>query len=157
MENKDCIFCKIARKEISPLGNGTFWEDDKYMAWLSPFPNTKGFSVIIPKKHLPSNAFENTDDDLKDLIIAVKKASKVLQSGLDDVGRIGMIFEGFGVDHLHAKLFPMHGTNDMSKWKPLHSNVQKYFEKYEGYISSHDYKREDDEKLADLARKIRDN
>ena len=74
---------------------------------------------------------------------------------MDDVGRTGMIFEGFGVDHVHAKLFPMHGTTDMEKWKEIKSNVDKFFEKYEGYISSHDYKREDDEKLKKLAEKIR--
>jgi histidine triad (HIT) family protein len=61
------------------------------------------------------------------------------------------------VDHVHAKLFPMHGTADMSEWKPIHSSVDKYFEKYEGYISSHDYKRADDETLADLAKKIRES
>jgi hypothetical protein len=66
-----------------------------------------------------------------------------------------MIFEGFGVDHVHAKLFPMHGTK-VSGWKQLKSNVDKYFKKYEGYISSHDYKREDDSKLAGLAKKIRE-
>jgi hypothetical protein len=25
-----------------------------------------------------------------------------------------LVFEGFGVDHVHAKLFPMHGTKDMN-------------------------------------------
>src|SRR3989338_6485804 len=78
---------------------------------------------------------------------------KILEK-MEDVGRTGMIFEGFGIDHAHAKLFPMHGTK-MSEWKPLKSNVDKYFEKYEGYISSHDYRRADDEKLAELARKIK--
>jgi hypothetical protein len=66
-----------------------------------------------------------------------------------------MIFEGFGVDHVHSKLFPMHGTANMNEWKPLHSKIDKYFEQYEGYISSHDYKRADDTKLAALAKKIR--
>ena len=85
-----------------------------------------------------------------------KAEAKLIDSKLEDVGRTGLIFEGFGVDHLHAKLFPMHGTADMTKWKPLHSNMKKYFEKYEGYISSHDYERAEDEKLAKLARKIRE-
>ncbi|HEX3099571.1 MAG TPA: diadenosine tetraphosphate hydrolase, partial [Patescibacteria group bacterium] len=57
-------------------------------------------------------------------------------------------------DHVHAKLYPMHGTN-IPEWKPIESSIDKYFEKYEGYISSHDYKREDDDKLATLAAKIR--
>lgn len=67
-----------------------------------------------------------------------------------------MIFEGFGIDHVHAKLFPMHGTGNLDEWKPIHSNVDKFFEKYEGYISSHDYKRESDEKLARIAEKTKD-
>jgi len=48
----------------------------------------------------------------------------------------------------------MHDTK-MPKWKPIKSNVDKYFEKYEGYISSHDYKRANDTQLEMLAKKIR--
>ena len=73
---------------------------------------------------------------------------------MTDVGRTGLLFEGFGVDHVHAKLFPMHGTKDMAKWQPIASHHKKYFEQYEGYISSHDCEREDDEVLAKLAQKI---
>lgn len=57
--------------------------------------------------------------------------------------------------HLHAKLFPMHGTGQGSEFKPIASSVNKYFDHYEGYISSHDYKREDDDVLAELAARIR--
>lgn len=149
---EDCIFCKIVKGE-APCHK--IWEDDKHLAFLSIFPNTEGFSVVMTKKHHPSYAFDNPDNVLKDLVIATKKVAKLLDSKLEDVGRTGMIFEGFGVDHLHSKLFPMHGTK-MKDWKPLKSNVEKYFEKYEGYISSHDYKRGDDKTLADLAKKIRE-
>lgn len=38
----------------------------------------------------------------------------------------------------------------------IESNVVKYFDRYEGYISSHDYERADDAKLAALAKKIRE-
>ena len=37
-----------------------------------------------------------------------------------------------------------------------HETRFEFFEKYEGYISSHDYKRDDDKKLANLAKKIRE-
>ena len=150
----DCIFCKIVRGEIP---SHKIWEDKNYLAFLTIFPNTEGFSVVIPKKHYPSYLFDLPDKVITDLILAAKKVAKLLDSKLEDVGRTGMIFEGFGVDHIHAKLFPMHGTVDMKEWKPLKSNVDKYFKKYEGYISSHDYKREDDKKLAKLAEKIRKN
>lgn len=150
MEN--CIFCQIVEGK-SP--SYKIWEDKNHLAFLSIFPNTEGFSVVIPKKHYPSYLFDLPDDVITQLVIAVKKVSKLLDSSLDDVGRTGMIFEGFGVDHIHAKLVPMHGTANMKEWKQLKSNVDKYFKTYEGYISSHDYKREDDTKLKLLAEKIR--
>jgi diadenosine tetraphosphate (Ap4A) HIT family hydrolase len=131
------------------------WEDDKHLAFLSIFPNTEGFSVVITKEHNPSYAFNNKDEILSGLVLAAKKVGKLIDEKLSDVGRTGMILEGFGVDHLHAKLFPMHGTEHVKDWKPIKSNVDKYFEKYEGYISSHDFKRADDTKLAELAKKIR--
>jgi histidine triad (HIT) family protein len=149
---ENCIFCKIVKGE---LPSHKIWEDEEHLAFLTIFPNTEGFSVVIPKKHYGSYAFDTPDDVLSKLVLAAKKVGKLIDSKLEDVGRTGMIFEGFGVDHLHAKLFPMHGTADMKEWKQMSSNVEKYFEKYEGYISSHDYKRADDEKLAALAKKIR--
>lgn len=149
---KDCIFCRIARGE-APCHK--IWEDEKHMAFLSIFPNTEGFSVVITKDHYPSYAFDLSEQILHDLVTAAGKVAKLLDAGLDDVGRTGMIFEGFGVDHIHAKLFPMHGTKDDS-WKARHFDVKKYFEKYEGYISSHDYERADEVELAETARKIRE-
>ncbi len=153
MENENnCLFCKIVSGEI-PCHK--IWEDEKHLAFLSIFPNTEGFSVAIPKKHYSSYAFNLSDEVLSELVIASKKVAKLIDSKLGDVGRTGMIFEGFGVDHVHAKLFPMHGTADMEGWREIKSNVNKFFERYEGYISSHDSKREDDEKLKKLAEKIR--
>jgi diadenosine tetraphosphate (Ap4A) HIT family hydrolase len=147
-----CIFCKIVKGE-APCHK--IWEDNDYLAFLSIFPNTEGFSVVIPKEHHASYAFDAPEEVLQGLLVASKKVAKLLDSKLDDVGRTGLIFEGFGVDHLHAKLFPMHGTK-MAEWKPLQSSVEKYFQKYEGYISSHDYKRADDGELSALAKKIKE-
>ena len=140
MKQKDCIFCKIASGEI-PCHK--IWEDDDHLAFLSIFPNTEGFSVVITKEHHQSYAFDLPDEVLSNLVIAAKKVGKLLDEKLN-VARTGMMFEGFGVNHIHAKLFPMHGTADMKEWKPLKSNIKKYFDFYEGYISSHDSYRADD-------------
>lgn len=148
----DCIFCKIVKKEAPAH---TIWEDEKHLAFLSIFPNTEGVSVVITKEHYPSYVFDLSEELMSGLIVAAKKVAKLLDAKLEDVGRTAMVFEGFGIDHVHAKLFPMHGTRDMKDWKPIESKVGKYFDRYEGYISSHDYKREDDKKLAALARKVR--
>ncbi|CAG9296953.1 HIT family protein [Celerinatantimonas diazotrophica] len=147
-----CIFCDIVAGRM-PCHK--IWEDEHHMAFLSIFPNTDGFSVVIPKCHYDSYAFEQEDKVLADLVIATKKVALLLDKAFDDVARCGMMFEGYGVDHLHAKLFPMHGTGDDSTFKLIESKQHKFFERYEGYLSSHDCERANDEHLAALARKIR--
>lgn len=84
-------------------------------------------------------------------MLATQKVAKKLDKAFPDVSRTGMFFEGFGVDHVHSKLSPMHGTGDLTHWKPIESRQNKFFEQYEGYLSSHDHERADDEKLAALA------
>mgnify|MGYP001584177343 FL=1 len=146
----DCIFCKIVHQQ-SPAH--IIWEDAHHIAFLSIFPNTEGVSVVITKEHYSSYVFDLPETVLANLVLATKKVAKLLDEKLEDVGRTALVFEGFGVDHIHAKLFPMHGTK-LSEWKPIHSNIDTYFTTYEGYISSHDAARADDDKLDELARKI---
>ncbi|MEO8582084.1 MAG: HIT family protein [Patescibacteria group bacterium] len=148
-----CIFCQIVAGE-SPCHK--IWEDEKHLAFLSIFPNTLGFTVVITKEHFTSYVFDLNDDVYSGLMIAAKKVGKLLDAKLDDVGRTGLLAEGFGIDHAHVKLFPMHGTKDMSTWRPSESKVSKYFDQYEGYLSSHDFERADDVQLAELAKKIQE-
>jgi histidine triad (HIT) family protein len=44
----------------------------------------------------------------------------------------------------------------METWKPIPSSVDKFFSKYEGYISSHNWHRADENELARLAMAIRE-
>lgn len=149
----DCIFCKIVNQEAPAF---IVWEDENHMAFLSIYPNTEGFTVVISKKHLPSYAFDNTDKDLTELVIASKKVAKILDASFVDVGRTGMIFEGFGVDHLHSKLYPMHGTGNMKEWQPIDSDVKDMvFETYPGFISSNNGPRKSDEELQKTLNKIK--
>jgi diadenosine tetraphosphate (Ap4A) HIT family hydrolase len=148
----DCIFCSIAR---GTAPSHLLWEDQSHMAFLSIFPNTPGFSVVIPKIHHGSYAFAQSNTVLCDLVVAAKKTALLLDNALTGVARTGMILEGYGVDHLHAKLFPMHGTGEDSTFKKISSTLDKYFEHYEGYLSSHDAARADDKALAALAAHIR--
>lgn len=102
-----CVFCAIA------AGDGPchkVWEDEGHLAFLSIFPNTDGFTVVIPRQHYSSYAFDLEDTVLFELVVAAKRVGLLIDRTLQRVGRTGMIFEGFGVDHVHAKLFPMHGT-----------------------------------------------
>jgi len=150
--NSECVFCKIVAGEL-PCHR--VWESDSHLAFLSIFPNTDGVTVVIPKLHIPSYVFDMSDADMSALVIASKKVARGIDDALADVGRCALVFEGFGVDHVHAKLFPMHGTADMAQWKPIESGKTEFFETYPGYVSSHDAQRADDIRLAEIAAVIR--
>lgn len=148
-----CIFCKIVKGEAP---SHVIWEDEKHLAFLSIFPNTPGFSVVITKEHHPSYVFDLADEVYAGLLAAAKAVGKKIDAALPDVGRTGLLAEGFGIDHAHVKLFPMHGTRDMATWKPIESKRDEFYSVYPGYLSSHDSGRADDGELAELAKKIRD-
>lgn len=142
-----CIFCKIVAG-LAPCHK--IWEEPHYMAFLSIFPNTDGFTVVIPKHHLSSYVFDHPAEEINGLMAAAKQVSHLLVYKFSTVARVAIVFEGYGVDHLHAKLIPLHGTKD-GTWKQFSTTIKTKFDKYPGYISSHDAERESDEKLAEIA------
>ena len=153
MKKSDCVFCRIVSGEL-PCHE--VWSDEQHLAFLSIFPNTEGFTVVATKKHFGSYAFEQNDQVLANLVLATKKVAKILDHYFTDVGRCGMFFEGYGVDHLHSKLFPMHGTANLGQWAEIESKTNReFFAQYPGYLSSNDSDRADDGQLAALAQKIR--
>ena len=140
--------------------------DSKYRLVLHPVPwragsrdlsrGSLGVTVVIPKAHRPSYVFDNDDETVCSLMKAARKVAGMLDQRREGVGRTGVIFEGYGVDHLHAKLFPMHGTGDGSSFRRIESKgMDRFFERYEGYLSSHDAMRADDDALSAMARRIR--
>ena len=148
----DCIFCKIVSGE---LPSHKIWEDVEHLSFLSIFPNTPGFTVVITKDHYPSDLFALADEAFTGLVLAARETARLINRKLEDVGRTGLIIEGMMVDHAHIKLFPMHGTKGEGWEERLSEGINKYFEKYEGYISSHNGPRAEDADLSDLASKIR--
>lgn len=105
---KDCIFCKIIEGKIPCY---KVYEDEEFLAFLDIYPNTKGQTVVIPKKHFPSDAVEMSDKDYQKFFLSIKKVAKLLEKALG-VKRVSIVLEGMGVDHVHAKLYPLHGLKD---------------------------------------------
>lgn len=151
--SNDCIFCQIAKGE-SPAH--VIWEDEKHIAFLDIFPNTDGFTILATKKHHPSYIFDVDEEIRQGITKASQKVAKLLDQAFEDVGRTGLMFEGTGVDHLHAKLFPMHGTSHLQKdWQQHLSKDSPFFEKYEGFITSNTGPKASQKKLKNIAEKIR--
>jgi histidine triad (HIT) family protein len=150
-----CIFCEIVKDNMKTPG--IFWEDEEFMAFLSLWPNTEGVSVVIPKKHYGSDVLALPDDVLQRFVIASKKVSGILMKHYEDVGRIGVIMEGMGVNHAHIKLIPMHGTGNLKdgKWKQNLTEKTEYFDNYEGYITSTEGPKKSDEEIRELSEKLK--
>jgi len=144
-----CIFCKIARGEI-PCHK--VYEDERYLAFLDINPNTEGMTLVMPKKHFGSYVVEMPDKDYGDFLLACRKVTRLLDKGLG-LSRTAIVFEGMGVNHVHCKLYPLHGVG--KEWKEIWASEKKFFDKYEGYISTVLGPRADDKKLAEIAKKIR--
>jgi len=140
----DCIFCKIANKEISSY---IIEENENHMAFLDIFPNTKGQVVIIPKKHLPSNFIQCDDKEfLKTLFFAKNISEKMIQKL--NVKRVALVIEGTGIDHLHIKLYPI--NNEEKEFK----DEKVIFENYPGYITTKLGPKANDEELQEILKKF---
>lgn len=151
-----CIFCAIASGNIQPMWNAIIYEDDAHMAWLSPFPNTLGKTVVIPKSHYGSDVMKLPDQALICLIKVAKHVSSLLEDAFDDVGRVWVLMEWTWIDHAHIKLFPMHGTWHMKHWerKQYLSHEEVYIHSYTWYITSKEWPRMSDQQLAKLKQRI---
>lgn len=153
-ENK-CIFCEIVAGRFQTPG--IFWENDEFMAFLSIDPNTEGFSCVIPKEHHGSDVMKMPDQMLQKFILASKHVAGILENYFSDVGRVGVLMEGTGVDHAHIKLSPMHGTQELKRgeWKQYLSGKEFWFDNYEGWICSGGGPMADMNQLKELAENIK--
>ena len=100
---KDCLFCKIAQKEVS---SDIVYEDDKFVVFRDINPQAALHLLIVPRKHIHSiDHVEPEDKELMgDLILTAQKVAR--QHSLAgyklhfNVGKEG----GQVVDHLHLHL-----------------------------------------------------
>lgn len=145
-----CIFCEILKGK-EPCYK--IYEDKYCIAFLTPFPNTYGQTVVITKKHYSSYFKEVPNNAINALMYAVKKVADILDKAYEDVGRTAVVFEGWGVDHLHAKLYPMHGT--IIPERRQSSSSKAFFTLYPGYVTTENkHQRMSDGELKNQLKKI---
>ncbi|XP_056136728.1 uncharacterized protein LOC130113200 isoform X2 [Lampris incognitus] len=133
--NHPGLFSRIVRGEEQQW---RVWEDEGHVAFLTPFPNSPGLTVLVPRRPLTSDIFRLEKGDYEELALAVKKVSKLLEEGLGAWG-VGLIFEGFEIDYAHAKLIPLlpppsSDEHDLTPNPP----PPQFYPIYPGYISSED-------------------
>ena len=112
----DCIFCKIAKKEIPAK---ILIETEKSIAFLDTFPLSRGHTLIIPKHHY-EKVQDVTIDDNTDLFETlhkvISKVDKITGSTLLAIHN----GKGSGqeIPHVHVHLIPRQ-PDDLAG--PVHS------------------------------------
>lgn len=109
-------------------------------------------TLVLTKAHYDSYAFDMPDEAYAALMGAAREAARVLERGLG-VKRVAMVMEGMGVNHVHVKLYPLHGLDE--KFKETWAKDRAYFERYEGYLSTQLGPQADPGELKRLAEEIR--
>ncbi len=102
----DCIFCKIANKEIK---SEIIYEDNDVLGILDVHPIALGHSMVIPKIHAET-ILDLPDEKFEAVFKAVKKITALLQKSLAPNGfTIGINHgkvSGQAIDHLHIHIIP---------------------------------------------------
>lgn len=100
-DNKDCVFCKIAKGEIPAE---KIYEDDSVVAILDINPYALGHTLVIPKKHSRWLWDMNLGDYTK-LKQKVYGMANVLRKAFD-TDWIEEFVAGMDVKHTHIHLLP---------------------------------------------------
>jgi len=144
----DTIFDKIVRGEMQSY---KIWEDDNHLAFLTPYPNTPGFTVVVPKTNIGDYFFALTDEQYSNLLKATKKVAVLLEKSLD-VPRVALVFEGTGVAYVHAKLIPLHG--ELAAKTGVWSDHTEFTEQYKGFITTAEGPLMEESRLKEIQKQI---
>ena len=101
----NCIFCKIAKKEIP---SEIISEDENFVVFKDINPKAPVHLLVIPKTHLgPVNALDNESKNLLgSLVLKAKEAANqigVTENGYRLIFNVGRD-AGMEIDHLHLHL-----------------------------------------------------
>lgn len=102
----DCLFCKIARKEIEAK---VLIENDKAIAVLDVNPRAPGHTMVLPKEHAES-ILDLDNSSVGKVFGLVKFMTGALQDSFSPDGfTIGINHgraAGQAIDHLHVHIIP---------------------------------------------------
>lgn len=127
--SNDNLFSQIVRGEVEQW---RVWENSGHVAFLTPYPNSPGLTVVVPRKMLSSDIFKLEEADYKAFIRAIYEVAQLLKDGMRAQG-VALIFEGLEIDYAHAKLIPL--LPSPSGKVPTQLRPE-YFQTYPGYVSS---------------------
>ncbi|YCH08218.1 HIT family protein [Arthrobacter sp. alpha11c] len=101
------LFTKIINGEIP----GRFvWKDEDVVAFLTIAPITPGHTLVVPREEVDS--WTHASQELLAKVMDVAQRIGKVQEELFSAKRVGVLMEGFEVDHLHVHIWPAYSMAD---------------------------------------------
>lgn len=123
----DCIFCKIANKEITAR---IIFESEKTIAFMDAFPLTKGHTLVIPKTHyekIQNISKEDNTDLFETVRIVISKVDKITDATLLAVHNGKK--SGQEIPHVHVHLIPRSTEDEAGPVHSMFTNSPKLSDK----------------------------
>ena len=116
------VFTKIIKGQIPSYKVA---ENDDYFAFLDISPNSKGHTLVVPKKE-DNRLFDLSEDEYLKLMRFSYKVAKAIERAVP-CDRVGLTVIGLEVPHVHVHLIPLHTMADanFSKKEELTEEVFK--------------------------------
>jgi len=121
MENKECVFCKIVKKEIFA---NIVYENKQVIAFMEIHPVNEGHILVIPKSHV-ENFYNLIESDYIHIMSVVHKLSKKINI-IFEPKKVGIAITGFDVPHTHVHIVPMHDEGDITSKKLLENKMPNF-------------------------------
>lgn len=115
------IFTKIINGEIPSYKVA---EDDDFIAFLDINPNSKGHTLVVPKKE-ENKIFDMSKEEYNNLMDFSYRVAKALEKTVDCL-RIGVSVIGLEVPHVHVHLIPINSMADMQFQKKVQLNKDEF-------------------------------
>ncbi|MCB2114226.1 MAG: HIT family protein [Parvularculaceae bacterium] len=112
----DNIFARIIRGELPAI---SVYDDDDALAFMDIFPQTRGHTLVIPKKARATNFFDADVADLSVLIARVQHVARGVRKALKPDGVRLAQFNGAAagqtVFHLHFHIIPVFESEGLKR------------------------------------------
>lgn len=111
--NKDCVFCKIVRREIPA---SIIYEDEFVMAFLDVAPATLGHTLVIPKEH--HETFLSTPQNLMHQVMEVAQRIGQVQMKALHANGVNILINNYplagqSVMHHHVHVIPRYDKDGL--------------------------------------------
>lgn len=118
---KMSIFTKIIKGEIPSYKVA---ENDNFYAFLDINPNTKGHTLVVPKKEV-NKLFELEEETYNELMSFSRKVALAIEKVIP-CKRVGMSVIGLEVAHVHVHLIPLEAMEDIQFMKKVKLQPEEF-------------------------------